>query len=304
MFDEIFYWLFNMSIASTLMGVIVMLIREIKRIPRRVVVVLWIAPVVRMMIPFGLNYQYSLLSFLSGIITKSVTICQLENDITFSLTNYIKGANRYFPVTYKSNMLEDIFHISAVVWFVVALAIAMIFGILYFVTIREMKDVVHSQGNVGYSDKITSPAVYGIIKPQIVLPFFYQYMDCRFVFVHENAHIQRGDNLCRVIGVSVSVIHWFNPFVWVFLRLFLSDLELACDEWVCQKLSDSQMKEYAHSLLNSKEITNIFVSSFGGSPLRKRIENILSFRKMTRISFVCFAVFIIAIFSVLLTNAG
>ena len=40
MLGEVFYWLFNMSIVTVLTGLPVLLIRQIKRIPKRVTVFL------------------------------------------------------------------------------------------------------------------------------------------------------------------------------------------------------------------------------------------------------------------------
>ncbi len=64
------------------------------------------------------------------------------------------------------------------------------------------------------------------------------------------------------------------------------------------------MKEYALSLLKSKENANMFSSAFGGGKTKTRIENILSFKKMTCFSFAFFLAFIAVMFFVLLTNAA
>ena len=50
--------------------------------------------------------------------------------------------------------------------------------------------------------------------------------------------------------------------------------------------------------------TTLFVSPFGGAKLRTRLENILSFRRATRLSLAAFALFAGMLFYVSLTNAG
>lgn len=47
----------------------------------------------------------------------------------------------------------------------------------------------------------------------------------------------------------------------------------------------------------------IFASAFGGAKIRTRIENILSFKKITRVALLGSILLITAIFYVLLTNA-
>lgn len=304
MLHEVFYWLFNMSITASLVGLVVLLLRRIKKIPRRISVLLWLIPYLRMCVPFGLDSPYSLLALLSGFTTKTVVVYHPAGGISFSGTNHVMGANGYFPITYKADRVGEVFRVASVLWILVAGVILLAWGILYLTTMREMKDAVRFSDNLYYSHKVISPGVYGIIRPKIVLPLSYQDKDIRYVILHEKAHIKRGDNLWRVLAFFLTAIHWFNPLAWVFLRLFLNDLELACDERVLAGIGDSQVKAYARSLLDCGESTNLFVSAFGGAKIRTRIENILSFKKMTWFSLIGFLALLFAIFGILLTNAG
>lgn len=303
MLQDVFYWVFNMSITASITGVLIMLVRSIKKIPRRLAVFLWLIPYFRMAIPFGLNSPYSLMSLLSRIATKTIVVYQPAEDVTFSMTNCIMAADSYFPITYKVNMLEKVFRVASVIWIIVLLAILLTLAIIYFTTLHEMKDATHLRGPIYLSDKIVSPAVYGMIKPRIILPTSYQDKDIELIILHENMHIRRADNLWRILAFLIVAAHWFNPLCWVFLKLFLEDLELSCDERVLLKLGDHRAKEYARSLLESGQSLTIFASAFGGARIRTRIENILSFNKMTWFSLTVFLLLIVAIFYVLLTNA-
>lgn len=303
MLQEVFYWIFNMSITATITGAIIMLVRLIKKIPRRITVFLWIIPFIRMTFPFGLNSPYSLMSLLSKITTKTIVVYQPTNDITFSMTNCIMVADTYFPITYKVNILEDIFRVASVIWIMVSMAILLMLVITYFTTIYEIKDSIHLQDNIYLSKKILSPAVYGIVKPKIVLPVSYKDRDIDFVILHEKTHIRSFDNLWRMIAFVIVAVHWFNPFCWLFLKWFLADLELSCDERVLTKIGTNRAKDYASSLLESRQRTTIFASAFGGAKIRTRIENILSFKKLTWFSLMVFIALIGTIFYVLLTNA-
>lgn len=304
MLQEVFYWIFNMSITATLTGVLIMLVRLIKSIPMRLTTFLWIIPFLRMTIPLGLDSPYSLMSLLSRITTKTVVVFQPTEDISFSMMNSVMAANSYFPITYKVNILENIFSVTSVIWAVVALAIILMLTAIYCTTLFEIKDSTHLRENVYLSEKISSPAVYGILRPKIVLPASYKDRDIELVIQHEKAHIRGLDNLWRVIAFLVVAVHWFNPFSWIFLKAFLADLELSCDERVLVKLGADRSKEYASALLECKQGATVFASAFGGARIRTRIENILSFRKLTWISLVAFIALISVIFYVLLTNAG
>lgn len=304
MLQEIFYWLLNMSITAAITGLLILPVRRIKKIPRRVTVFLWIIPFLRMALPFGLNSPYSLMSLLSKITTKTIVIYQPTDALGFSMMNSLGAADSYFPITYKVNILESVFRVASVIWVIVFLAVLLMLVITYITTMQEVKDSTHLKDNIYLSEKVISPGVYGIVKPKIILPASYKDTDMEFVILHEEAHIRSLDNLWRTVAVVITAAHWFNPLSWLFLKGFLADLELACDERVLTKLGADRAKAYALTLLESKQSATIFTSGFGGAKIRTRIENILSFKKLTWISVAAFSALIGVIFYVLLTNAG
>ena len=168
----------------------------------------------------------------------------------------------------------------------------------------EIKDSIHWKDNIFLSEKVISPAAYGIVKPRIILPLSYKDRDTELVILHEKTHIHSLDNLWRILAFIITAVHWFDPFCWLFLKCFLTDLELSCDEHVLAKLGADRAKEYALTLLESRPGMTVFASAFGGAKIRTRIENILSFQKMTWLSLTVFAALIGAICFCLLTNAG
>ena len=303
MLGEIFYWIFNMSIAAAICGLPVVLIRMIKKIPRRVSVFLWLIPFIRMLLPVGIAGKYGLMTFISRFTTKTVTVFEVD-DFILTATNCIMAADGYEPITYKTDLLEGLFGVASWIWLVIGLAFLIAFLIIYTVTLGELSDARHVEGNIYISDKVTSPALYGILKPRIVLPTEYRECELKYILMHERAHARRGDNLVRLLALVTVCIHWFNPLAWLFLKLLFADLELACDETVLKKCNAEQRKEYAHTLLSAVERTSVFASTFGGAKIRLRVENILSYKKLSAISAAGLAVLLIAIAYILLTNAA
>ena len=297
------YWILNMSIVASLMGLIVMLIRKIKFIPRRVSVFLWIIPFLRMVLPVGLNSPYSLMSVLSRL-TRTVTVFEPADDISFSFSNTIKAADSYYPLTFKSNALGTVFTVTGFIWIVAMLALLIALTLIYVSTKKAVADAVHFESNIYFSDKVDSPAVYGIIKPRIVIPESFKGKDLGYIIRHEKTHIKRLDNLWRILGFITASVHWFNPLSWVFLNAFLNDLELACDEMAVAGFEKEKRKEYARTLLECSQSKSMLVSAFGGAKVRTRIENVLSYKKMTAFSAIGFTVLVLVIIITLITNAG
>lgn len=304
MLQEVFYWTFNMSITASVTGAVIMLVRMIKKIPKRIGVFLWIIPFLRMTLPIGLNSPYSLMSLLSKLTTKTVVVYQPTDNMSFSMMNSIMAADTYFPITYRSAELKNIFGAASVVWIIVTLAILLMLAVTYFTTVYEIKDSAHLKDNIYLSEKIVSPAVYGIVRPKIVLPLSYKDRDIELIVLHERAHIRSCDNLWRIAVFGIAAVHWFNPLCLLFLKVFLEDLELCCDERVLAKIGAERAREYASSLLESRQGTTVFASAFGGAKIRTRIENILSFKKLTWFSLAALTALVGTVFYVLLTNAG
>ncbi len=303
MLGEIFYWIFNMSIAAAICGLPVIFIRMIKKIPRRVTVWLWLIPFIRMLLPVGIAGKYGLMTFISQFTTKTVTVYDGEFYYLTAM-NHMMAADSYEPFTYKTDLLADLFGVACWIWLVAGLALMIAFFIIYAVTLGELSDACRLEGNVYISEKVTSPALYGVLKPRIIFPAKYRENELKYILMHERTHARRGDNLVRLLALVTVCVHWFNPLAWLFLKLLFADLELACDEAVLRKCNPEQRKEYAHTLLSAVERTSVFASSFGGAKIRMRVENILSYKKLSALSAAGMVALLIAIAYILLTNAA
>ncbi len=297
----IFYWLLNMSILGSVTGILVLLIRRIRILPRFGVYLLWMLPLVRFWIPVGIANRYSLLNFISYFTTKTVVV--RKSVFEYTMTNIIQAAEKYFPIKFKTELLADIFNIAGIIWLVVALGAIISSVALYVVTKSALKNANQIKDNIYISDKVLSPAVYGILKPKIILPANISDANIDYILRHEQVHIHRRDNLWRIIAVITACVHWFNPLIWVFLKLFFTDMELACDAGVLKHLADDDKKRYVAALLACSAGKSYYASTFGGYKIRLRIENILSYKNLTLLSSICFTVFFVVITVAIITNA-
>ncbi|AFQ45378.1 M56 family metallopeptidase [Desulfosporosinus meridiei] len=301
MLSELFYWVLNMSIIGSITGLVVLSLRKLKALPRFAIYVLWVLPLIRFWLPFGIANEFSLLSLISKFTTKTVVVWKELPQIT--TTNSIMGAKGYFPIEYKTDLLANVFKVASVVWVTVCCAAILTSVLLYFLTKSEFKTMKFIRANIYKSDRITAPAVYGIIRPKIIIPIGIADRDIDYIILHEQVHIERRDNLFRVIAVITACVHWFNPLSWVFLKYFFVDMELACDAKVLKGLNETQTKEYALTILTCASGKAFFVSAFGGAKTKVRIETILSYKRLTFLSSLCFALLVMAIAVTIITNA-
>lgn len=299
--SELFYWVLNMSINALICAIPVLIIRAIKKIPRRYIVFLWAIPFLRMVLPISVSSDFSLMKVVSLFASKTIRV--YEGQFSSSMMNHLTKAESYFPITYKTEKAETFFYVCGNIWIVVFLALLFSFFIIYFSTMKEIRKSILLKDNVFVSDEIKTPAVYGIFRPKIVIPNNYSEKNLKYILLHENMHIKSFDNFFRVVAVFLVCFHWFNPFCLLFLKLFYIDMELSCDERVLLRLKEDERKEYARTLLSSLEKTVVFVSLFGGAKIKTRINNIISYKKITLLSSVFFIFFIALTFYFLLTNA-
>jgi beta-lactamase regulating signal transducer with metallopeptidase domain len=236
--------------------------------------------------------------------TKTVNMYQPADGITLSLSNTLRAAVSYHPIRYKVNILNSVFEVAAWIWILVGSAILILLSVTYISTLLRVRHAKHLKESIYLSDTVPGPAVYGIFRPRIVLPTDHIGEDLEYVLRHEKTHIRRGDNLWRILALLAVTVHWFNPLAWVFLRAFLTDLELACDEDAVRGYDDSKRREYARTLLQNTQRRSVFASAFGGAKIRTRIENVLSYKKMTFVSASGFTILVMTIIYTLITNAG
>lgn len=302
MLAELFYWILNMSILGSVAGLLVLSLRKLKILPRFAVYVLWLLPLIRFWLPVGIANQYSLLTLISKFTTRTVIVRQELPQIT--ATNSIMAAKNYFPLEYKTDLLKNVLNAASLIWIIVSCVIILVLVVLYFFNKSELKTAQLIIGNIYQSDKITAPAVFGIIRPRIMIPAQIAAGDLEYILLHEQVHIARRDNLLRAIALLTACVHWFNPLSWIFLKYFFADMELACDAKVIKNLDERQTKEYALALLTCASGKAFFASAFGGTKTKLRLETILSYKKLTLFSSLCFAALLISIAVIMLTNAA
>jgi bla regulator protein blaR1 len=84
------------------------------------------------------------------------------------------------------------------------------------------------------SSRVSSPALFGFVRPRLLLPRgtleSLSPQELRHVFLHELAHLQRHDIAFGWLLAFAQALHWFNPIVWFALHRARVDRELATDE--------------------------------------------------------------------------
>jgi beta-lactamase regulating signal transducer with metallopeptidase domain len=105
------------------------------------------------------------------------------------------------------------------------------------------------------TDKLTSPAVVGLLLPTLILPLSLTTAltaeQVRFILLHELAHVRRGDYIAGLFQLLVEALLFFNPAVWWISRQMRIEREVCCDTLAVQ-LSGAPA-DYARTLVRVAE---------------------------------------------------
>ncbi len=102
-------------------------------------------------------------------------------------------------------------------------------------------------------DVVSSPAVFGILRPIILLPRRLA-MTCppdrmRHILLHELAHVRRGDSWVHGLTRVLQALHWFNPVLaWAFRRL-RADREIATDALALEVAGEHESRAYGLTIV-------------------------------------------------------
>lgn len=296
---EFLYWLLSMSLTGTLAGLAVWLAGRWKRLPRRIAHGLWVVPLLRLTLPFGLASPASLLSLLPEGAVASVPLAAQP---ALTSVNCLLLADAYAPVAFRDSRLQAVFSAAWWVWLAGCAVMAAVLLLAWCANRRDAAEAVPVAEGVYRSARVTSPAVYGILRPRILIPDSLPAARLAPILAHERAHIRRLDNLWRLIALLTASLHWFNPAAWLMLRAFLRETELACDESAVARMDAPDRRAYAHALVDAAVARRTLVSPFGGSPLKHRIAALCSFRRLTTGSIAALIALAGALAWALLTN--
>ncbi len=131
------------------------------------------------------------------------------------------------------------------------------------------------------SDELISPAGMGLFKSYIFLPdYTYSKDELTWILKHELMHFKNKDILIKFLVLSVKIMYWFNPLVYIMSNKVNLDCELCCDESVLTDCSLKDKKAYALALIKSIKLSKnynsgILTTEFNKTSLEKRLDSIV-----------------------------
>lgn len=315
---DLFLSTLNMSIASSVLFLLVLLLRRLLRGAGSTgfLYMLWLPLLFRMLVPYTLPSPASLFNlFGKNLATPGGMLISVEYfDPYQPVLQNVSGG--------EGLLTKQLLAVLAGVWGAVALALAAWVLARYFVLRRKLArgrsaDLTALQHvfdraaggrrtPVVYSNAVASPLVFGFFHPKVVLPA--AILDRRegteCILLHELTHVRRRDHIVMQLFTAAAILHWFNPLAWLARRLMVQDMEAACDARVLELLEPARRVEYAQTLLNWADSRrhSMQYANFGQSDTKKRILNALNWKELPRWAQTALVVVVCGVFACTLTN--
>ena len=285
--NELFLKIINMSISASWLVLAVLILRFVlKKAPKWINVLLWGIVAIRLICPFSFESTLS-------IIPSAETIpLNIGMDTTPTINSGISAINNAVnPIISQSNTpmagasvnpLQITIGIYEYIWIFGMIALALYTAISYWRLRRKVDTAVRYKDNIFQSENVSSPFVFGIIKPRIYLPFKMNGQDLEHVVAHEHAHIRRKDHWWKPFGFLLLTIHWFNPLMWMAYVLLCRDIELACDEKVIKELGNEQRGDYTQALVACSVNRRMIAAcplTFGEVGVKERVKSVMNYKK-------------------------
>ena len=143
------------------------------------------------------------------------------------------------------------------------------------------------------TDLIQSPAIFGLIRGRLLLPrdltARFSDAELRYVFLHELAHLKRGDLFVNWLMTMLQVLHWFNPVIWLALGRMRADRELACDTLALSVTQEEDRRPYGQTIIKLLEglarpasVPGLVGILEDQSQIHRRIQMIAGFKRTQR----------------------
>lgn len=153
------------------------------------------------------------------------------------------------------------------------------------------------------TDQVDSPALFGFWRLNLLLPpgtlRHLNRAELRYVFLHELAHVRRGDVLLNWLITLLQVVYWFNPVIWFAFARMRADREMACDAMALARAGATERAAYGATILklvsglrSTRPAPGLVGISEGKSNLERRIRMIASHRNPSRGSFLAIMILV------------
>ncbi|WP_334056929.1 M56 family metallopeptidase [Alteromonas sp. S005] len=197
----------------------------------------------------GTSLTYKLWALIPG--------CLIVNNLPLSMVSIPSNSFARYVVGVKPTADTIAIETWFTLWAVGASIITAYVLVHHFATWTSIgkRRAIHT--NAYYSSKAATPMLFGFIAPKVLIPFSFKstfsQQQQALVLEHEAVHRKHCDHLWNTLALAIAILFWFNPLVWLALKSFRINQELACDHAVLKNKTEKEKLTYAKALVQCAE---------------------------------------------------
>ncbi len=285
---DFFLKLLDMSITASWLVLAIVILRLVfgRKVPKWLFCALWGLVAIRLVCPFSVESPFSLIPSSEPvsrqILYASESRFQSGAEVTGSSVNATLAEQ---AVIYNAESAGNVRGLSGVLTWIWIAGVIVMFTysfVSYVLLRRRVRMSVPESKWIRKSELIESPFVLGIFRPVIYIPFNLDEETTEQVLAHEKAHILRRDHWWKPLGFLLLSVYWFNPVLWIAYIFLCRDIEDACDGKVIKGMEKQELQAYSTALLNCSIKRRSIAAcplAFGETNVKKRIKNIMNYKK-------------------------
>lgn len=272
---ELLKTLLAMTATATVAALWVMAVRlALKKTPRWITCLLWLAVFLRMVCPVGPSLPMSLIP---APVVQGISVQTAPPDTVTPPS--VSAAPTQDPAAQQTP--ADPVPVLLTLWGAGTAGMLLWAGRSTRRLRRQLAEAVPLEDGIYETDLISSPFLLGWFRPRIYLPAGMAEEERHYVLLHERAHLRRRDHWAKLLAWLALSLHWWNPILHGAYRLFCQDLETACDQAVVRTFSPDDRMGYAKTLLRlgrEHPLPLTLPLAFGEENTKQRIHHVLEFK--------------------------
>ena len=269
------------SLSGSVLILLILLVRlAFSQSSKGLVCLFWMMAILRLLIPFRIETSWSLQPSAAALTNHidSVQVCIADLSL---MQEDFQTTIQHAPENAVQTV--GVYQILGLVW-LFGFAVMFCYALASYLRLRKrVGQSVKLSNGVYWCPGLDTAFLFGYFRPRIYLPEHDQYA-ARYMWLHEQAHLRRGDHWLMLAGYIALCLHWFNPLVWLCYICLCGDIERACDALVIRHLDAEERKAYANVLLSCGKHRSFPVScpvAFGEVSVKHRILAVLNYSKPT-----------------------
>lgn len=186
-----------------------------------------------------------------------VPLTLIANNLPFDIVTIEATSISRFVVGMTPNIASNEINILFSVWAIGASSVSAFVLVHHFSTWHSISRQKAIHTNAYYSSKASTPMLFGFIAPKVLLPYSFKSVFSQsqqsLVLEHETMHRKHFDHIWNTVALVLASMFWFNPLIWLALKSFRVNQELACDYHVLKNKSEHERITYAKALVQCAE---------------------------------------------------